>query len=366
MTSLWVTMPGGHQVSSEDIFAVITQLERARAHLSDCVDTLISPGSHYRPEGFSDLVTSANQATEEATWLTDRLIEYTHEVAWQERWRIDTWGATRDTMITQGAQWLTGNTNSNGRNALADVDDGAYGFWRGLGGDVPVVTVTQVDQHYGVGISHGVAERIARIPDGSNPIRIERYDLGGGQWHTEVFVAGTRDWDVEVGTDPFDMRSNVALIAGVPAAAALATDRAMRAAGVTPRDRVVFVGHSQGGAVAAVLAESGRFDTRGLITVGAPLGTLPASGDYPALRIEHRDDIVSQLGGRMLAGNQTVVEANSEAWPFDLAGAHSRDRYFHTATRVDSSPMAHLSQWTAGFPDSLRGQARLFDARQSG
>ena len=102
-----------------------------------------------------------------------------------------------------------------------------------------------------------------------------------------MFIAGTNDWSLHSTDSAFDMSSNLALVAGVQAASLIATERAMADAGVTRNDRVVFVGHSQGGAVAATLAESGRYDTAGLFTVGAPTGTLPVTGSYPSLTVEH-------------------------------------------------------------------------------
>jgi pimeloyl-ACP methyl ester carboxylesterase len=212
-------------------------------------------------------------------------------------------------------------------------------------------------------IARGLAERIARIPDSDSPIRIERYLLPGGQWHTEVFVAGTRTWDLEQTDDPFDMRSNLALVAGLPAAAAMATEKAMARAGVRRGDRVLFVGHSQGGAVAASLAESGRYDTRGLLTVGAPLGNQPVRGDYPAIRIEHRDDLVVDLGGYRQPGGQWVVETDSGADPGDVAGAHGRSQYLETATRIDGADLTELRQFDRDIP-AVRGRVVEFDARQ--
>ena len=39
--------------------------------------------------------------------------------------------------------------------------------------------------------------------------------MGEGQPHSEVYIAGTNDWGVGSSPDPFDMQSNIALVAGL-------------------------------------------------------------------------------------------------------------------------------------------------------
>ncbi|MBT5575704.1 MAG: hypothetical protein HOJ98_01065 [Microbacteriaceae bacterium] len=138
--------------------------------------------------------------------------------------------------------------------------------------------------------------------------------------------------------DPFDMESNVALVAGVPAASLLGVHRAMTRAGIKPGDAVTFTGHSQGGIIAARLAESGRYRTTGLLTVGSPLGTLAITGPYPALALRHTDDLVPRLGGSDRTSGVMVVERPSGAAPGDIVGAHERTGYHQTARDIDSSP----------------------------
>ena len=161
--------------------------------------------------------------------------------------------------------------------------------------------------------------------------------------------------------EPFDMESNLALVAGVSAASMVAVEAAMRKAGVKPGDRVSFVGHSQGGLLAARLAESGRYATSSLLTVGAPLGTVAPSGNYPALAISHRDDLVPELGGASKPTRITHVETHSGANAFDLAGAHAREAYFDTAARLDASPAReNFPRWeSAG-----EGNSQVFSAKR--
>lgn len=364
MTTLVVTSPGGHSVATEEILVVSEGLESIGAVLAEAWRSVNHPGSSYRPEGYAVATARLAGVVDDVSWLRRSLVAYTQQVAEQERWRSRLWDSSRDHW-TRALVWsVFGQQGVRGGSADAALDDAAEALRRVDQPYQPIVSTWEVDRREGVGISQGVAERIARIPEGSNPVRVERYATPEGGFHTEVFVAGTRTWSLDETTDPFDMRSNLALVAGAPAAATMVTERAMRSAGVRRGDGVTFVGHSQGGAVAATLAESGRYDTRGLITIGAPVGSQPVTGDYPALRIQHRDDVVADLAGRALTGQQTVVVADSGATVGDVAGAHSRDRYFQTATRIDQSRAEVLSTWGDDLPGPLRGQARWFDASQ--
>ena len=142
-----------------------------------------------------------------------------------------------------------------------------------------------------------LADRVERIPDAATPIVVERYPLHDGAWHFEVYIAGT-DSHAELGGDrPWDMASNVALVAEQPSSSLQAVESALRSAGATNSSTVVFTGYSQGGAIATALAESGQWKTSGLVTVGAPTGGMPVQGDYPAVVIEHREDLVPVLSG---------------------------------------------------------------------
>jgi hypothetical protein len=114
-----------------------------------------------------------------------------------------------------------------------------------------------------------LGDRVGRIPLAESPIRIERYLDREGQPHSEVYIAGTNDWGVGSTPNPFDMQSNIALMAGLPAASLVSVRVAMTRAGIKPGERVTFTGHSQGGVIATRLAESGRYHTTGLDCCGS-------------------------------------------------------------------------------------------------
>lgn len=367
MTSLIISLPGGTRVASEDVFLLEQCLGTIHTAFDDVSQSLQTVGGGYQPSGLSGLRRRVGDLVEDVSWMRGALHSYTEQVAWQEGWRRQVFEGPRNTLV---AMWVRGALV--GPAALGDadrdgslIDDAAADLHRASGVEGLATTIHQVGPTTQADLSQGVAQRIARIPEQNAPIRIERYELADGSSHTEVFIAGTRTWDPRDQSDPFDIHSNLALVGGGASAAVAATTQALSAAGVRPGDRVVFVGHSQGGAVAQALAESGRYRTQALITAGAPLGGEPVRGDYPALRIEHSDDVVPQLAGRRQEGQQTVVTTDSAAPLLDLKAAHSRENYLATAKRIDDSPLSHLSALTSGLPPSAEGKVLLFDATRS-
>lgn len=190
-----------------------------------------------------------------------------------------------------------------------------------------------------------VADRVARIPDAAAPIVIERYTLADGSPHVEVYIAGTDAHAPMGGDQPWDMASNVALIAEQLASSLQAVRAALAAEGITSGTSIVFTGYSQGGAIATVLAESGEYRTTGLVTVGAPSGSLPVRGDYPAIVIEHRDDLVPVLSGLRRESAAVIVRGDAfpnGSPPQGMLPAHDLDRYRRTAAAADDHVSATL------------------------
>jgi len=216
----------------------------------------------------------------------------------------------------------------------------------GVSGVAPVL-VHQVgaDARRGVGASEveaplGVADRVSRIPEPATPIVIERFERSDGSEWFEVYLAGT-DSDAPLGgRQPWDGASNIANAAGLPSSSLQAVRAALLAAGALPGSDVVFTGYSQGGALATRLAESGEWHTLGLVTVGAPSGGTPVAGSYPAIVIEHRDDLVPTLGGSRAPTRAVVIVGEGIDGghpPGTVLPAHELERYESTAVEVDAS-----------------------------
>lgn len=200
----------------------------------------------------------------------------------------------------------------------------------------------------------GFGDLAARVPApaaGGSQVRIERYDVRGEQrWI--VYVGGTLDLALTPGREPWDNTSNLQGVARLDPASLRATQQAMEQAGVRPGEKVMAVGHSQGGIVATAIASDRRYAAAELVTFGSPTAGLAVPG-VTDVAVEHRDDIVPALGGVALHAGQggldrIVVRTLSEPGPIRPDAApidgHHMERYRDTARALDT---AHDPRLTA-------------------
>ncbi len=345
---LWITGPDHHWVAEDHVLALADFLIELRTHMSQVRSVLLTIERQdiTTTEGFlvswpGDEVTRVRMRVAELVLEAERihqaLWDYARETADQERARIRAFEAPRDRILALVAITMAQTTPPSGF--------ASWGFAQAAQAFIPeksvfdAVSVAGIRQGPAVHPAQTFAERLDRIPRSfDHSIRIERFAQSDGSVATDVYIAGTRDGGVGYTKEPFDMESNIALIAGATAASLVAVEKAMTASGVKPGDKVTFVGHSQGGIIAARLAESGRYDTTGLLTVGAPIGGVPVRGDYPAVAISHRDDVVPELGGHVKQSRTVRVSLESGAEPGDVVGAHSLEAYRRSAAEVEASP----------------------------
>jgi len=344
----WIRDPGIIWVSDDRVYALVSVLERSLTTLdsiSRALQFLPSPSPqdfliHSTPSPNLDHARRAvRDSVDDARWLRSALIAYAEATAAQERARVMAWNEPWERVA---ALWVATLAGSDPAGSLGDnpVGHAAGSLGSGFSRTHLVEVVESPLESPRVVPPTSWAERMDRIPPTASPIRIERYVDTSGAVSTEVYLAGTHDWGIATSEHPFDMHSNIALLAGLPAASLASVTVALRRAGVMPGEKVTFTGHSQGGVIAARLAESGTYRTQGLLVVGAPLGTITIQGSYPALALRHTDDIVPLLGGSDLTTGITTVERESGA-PFgDVAGAHTRERYREMARDLELSPAA--------------------------
>ena len=354
---LWVHTPGGYRVATDEVLALMEWVERFHRRSANLRDDLERHRCYGWAPALAQACTTAGEVEDWSRWMSVSLDTYTRQVAQHERTRTALFDRPRDTALSAVSTYFAGGRSMT----KGGIRQGAAAA---LGDYSPHAQVEEVSRIRETTIARGVAERIARIPDTDTPIRIDSYRHPDGSGHVEVFIAGTAEFNRDSGGSAFDMSSNLPLVARLSSASMMATQKAMAVAGVRKTDSVVFVGHSQGGAIAARLAESGRYTTAGLITIGAPTGSAPITGNYPALLIEHRDDVVPQLGGAREDTNAYVVTARSDALPGDVVGAHDREAYLTTAQRVDDSPAEELQRLTQSLPEGLSGETRVFRERE--
>ena len=192
----------------------------------------------------------------------------------------------------------------------------------------------------------GIADRLDRIPgpeseDGAARVRIDTIHVDGEPDRFEVFIAGTASWDVAGSETPFDQTSNLHGVGQLDPGSRRAVEKAMAESGVTRSSEVVFTGYSQGGLIARALAASGDYNTKGLVTFGGPGGQIEIPDSFPAVIVEHTDDLVPALGGTNLAPDAVTVRREIYGdRPFDndfAVPAHERGNYRETAVLIDGA-----------------------------
>ena len=342
---LWIHDPQALTVCDEYVYALRNTLGDINARLrSQAAELATIPTAApslaipaLPPVDLGPALHALGAVVEDLEWLGQALHTYAQATAEHERARALVWSEPAERAL---ALWVSLSTGFSSDEVWGEDPVGHAA--RALGEHIPrhhsvtirehgdETVVTQAPRTWG--------ERVSRIPDTDVPIRIERYPDGRGQWSSEVYIAGTHEWSIGGTEEPFDMESNIAVVAGLPAASLVSVHRAMAQAGIKPGERVTFTGHSQGGIIAARLAESGRYRTTGLLVVGSPTGTLSVKGDYPAIALRHSDDVVPRLGGSDRGSGFVTIERDSGSGVGNIPGAHERAGYVDMARDIDSSP----------------------------
>ncbi|GAA4189569.1 hypothetical protein GCM10022288_17610 [Gryllotalpicola kribbensis] len=224
-----------------------------------------------------------------------------------------------------------------------------------------------------------LAKRIPPAQAGQPQLRVEKYTLPDGEHHWIVYSAGTIDWSLEPGTEPWDDTSNVVGVAGGSAGSTRAAIEALKRAGWKSGEPVVPVGHSQGGIVATAIATSGVAPVPAVVTFGSPTAGVRVPRGTVDVAVEHTDDPVPALGGspRPLVDARLLVR---EATPADARGsgvlpAHELTGYARTAAEMDVSSdprlvaaRGKLAAFTGGGPAEVtlwRGE-RLSEGQAAG
>ena len=245
--------------------------------------------------------------------------------------------------ILLGATGVTGvRTSARGLLAVGPL----LGAFRETPVTVQRVTTTQI-----VDPPVGAVQRLDRVPEGDQ-VRIEKYAAPGQPNRFVVYVGPTETFSPSAGDEPWDLTSNVGGVGGLDVGSFRATELAMRDAGVTGGDQVQFVGFSQGGLVATMLAGSGQWNAAGIETFGAPAGNIALPAGLTGMAIRNSDDFIPMLAGPQLDHQVLQVErrAFDEGTPlpsYHAAPAHQRDAYRATAQAVDAAGSSAVRQQSA-------------------
>ena len=205
-----------------------------------------------------------------------------------------------------------------------------------------------------------IAERMTQLQNrGSPSIRIEKYANSA-----IVYLPGTRSGSFGWTTNPMDMKTNLQELSGRMSNVELGLEKALAAAGVQSTDRVMLVGHSQGGMVAISAAERskvGKFPyfIEKVITFGSPVGA-----NYPdklpkILSVENKFDLIPKLDGKSNpeSANWTTIKGSVEGDPIS---AHLMESYRDIAAEIDQKGQAN------DFVNFASGEASVtyFELRQ--
>ena len=168
---------------------------------------------------------------------------------------------------------------------------------------------------------------------------------------------GVQGW-FDGGEIPMDWPANVSLMLRATSASKVAAAKALdlaQAGRARSGDRVIIVGHSQGGIVAAALASDPAF-TRGrrvsqVLTAGSPIDAFPIPSSTSVLSLQHATDAVPMLDVAPPPDrrNWTTVTAAAPPGVF----AHALRGYATTAGRAERSGDVSLRQWQAGLGPAL-------------
>lgn len=294
------------------------------------------------------------------------------EAAITARMRAGELAAQVSSLLSQSADDLltaslglayVGRLATGGKNdACPDQAAGALSFILGiLANPFNDVRVERVSRQT-VQAPSSLSDLATRIPNGgedSAQIKIEKYGAED-QPRWVVYIGGTVTMDLFDAEEPFNNASNVSLMATGHSSSLEATTMAMTAAGVAAEDEVTFVGFSQGGMVAAELAQQSTNRVVDVVTLGSPVAHIDLSNARSVIAIEESSDPVPRLSGvdaivPLYADNRLVLRGSLPIAPTDLNPftSHSLQNYqqlvtgferthAQSITRKLSAPLASL------------------------
>jgi hypothetical protein len=248
-------------------------------------------------------------------------------------------GLSGESPITAEANEMSGVTTAATSAATIVAIANLVGIFKDSGADVRKTNSFE----YGKPPT-SLADRAASFPDAhgdpnGEQIRIDRYVTPGQPDKFDVYIGGTATFDPVAKAQPFDFTSDLTGVANETPASYIAVVKAMHDAGVTSTSPVVVNGYSQGGLIASMVAASGKFDVKGVVTFGAPSAQVHIPASVPVLSVRNSEDLVPATSGNDVNPHAVVVERSvfaHQSVPSDSAvPAHRLDYYQQTAAVVD-------------------------------
>lgn len=195
--------------------------------------------------------------------------------------------------------------------------------------------------------------------EAGSEIAIERIHHADGSTAVIVEIPGTQNWWPTGTENVFDIVANLELVAGQAALPMIGVWEALEQLGVGPDEPLLLAGHSQGGLVAMSLAAlpafATRFDLRGVVTAGSPVGSMRPAPGVAVLSLEHTTDVVPALDGARnpdardwVTVRRDLTESDDlrdRAAAWSLVESHEAATYERTADTIDDSGLPSLRDW---------------------
>lgn len=234
------------------------------------------------------------------------------------------------------------------------------------------------------GLKSGGEEGQIKIIRHTTPIPSDASSLGGSRKRSSwsVVIRGTQKWSVG-GTNPQDMLTNFEGVAGRESDQSRAVLEAMKMAGIKADEPVEFVGHSQGGIIAAQLATSSdvnqKYNVVSALTAGSPIGGSQAPSHVHVLALENTRDLVPALDGGAISQGVTTVHFDGQTYiPAEKQGqnlvAHDIETYRNLLgdieNRQNEPGLTKVKEWeehrieSLGLTEQTTSQAYVFDTRR--
>lgn len=207
----------------------------------------------------------------------------------------------------------------------------------------------------------GLVDRLRSVEfDHPGTVRIEEYGKVGSRTFV-AYLPGTENWLPIQDINPINVSADIAALAGPNLAVTeRAAVKALENAGVGVDDKVIFVGFSQGGLVAANIASRPHnFDIGGIVALGAPMNTVKLPTDIPIYAVEHSNDMVPLLDNAMNPLSDNIVTVNRMA-PMYLGDSifepHHLSAYITTTQLADESTDIGITRISHQILTDISGQ----------
>lgn len=174
-------------------------------------------------------------------------------------------------------------------------------------------------------------------------VAVERFAHPDGTIAWLVALPATQEVFRNAPDNVIDVPALLNLEAGMTAAPMLLAAGALAAAGARSDEKVLLVGHSQGGMVGVRLAEdrtfTDRFSVVGVVTAGSPVAAWDLPTEIQGVHFEHSQDVVVALDGQAVPPepNRTTIRVDMTTQASALASTengHSNIAYQNTAAET--------------------------------